>query len=327
MLDDEVIGHTKGAVNNPFEAGRVVAVAQLTGGRVRRALTAGASALEQWQRDVVERIDASTGMLIRGDDRYAIPIDRSGQALIRDDQVVGGRTHHAHSAWLRELRDRGVDTDRFRSDLETVMTFLRDDPKWAFDPDRHYDAALVFGSPDLSTSSVVGNFMHEQGLDTLPVVFSGWKGEAAKFRTAAERRGLNPYQAVEEPKAENTRQNVTRSVEELVKRGNPARSVLAFCTPQHARRVWGTIMKQHPGVEHISIVTAQISADPYTKHGLRSPDKPVLSPGEITRQILLEVRGLRDSPALGHIVEQDIPKDVREAFDRLSGTVPLDVPR
>ncbi|MEU1986042.1 ElyC/SanA/YdcF family protein [Nocardia sp. NPDC019395] len=314
-------------MNNPFDAGRAVAVAQLMGTKVRLALTSGASALERELRGRVDALGASAGTLIRSDARSAIEIDRAGQALIRDDQVVGGRVHPAHAAWFQELRDRGVDTVRFREDLDTVMDFLRDDPKWAFDSDRRYDAALVFGSPDLGTSSFVGNFMHEHALDELPVVFSGWKGEAAKFRTAAERRGLNPYQAVEEPRAQNTRENVTRSVEELDKRGNPARSVLAFCTPQHARRVWATIKKQHPDVEDISIVTANISAGPYTEHGLRSPDKPVPSPGEITRQILLEVRGLRDSPASGHIVEQEIPDNVLEAFDRMSRIIPLDTPR
>ncbi|WP_280389906.1 sigma-70 family RNA polymerase sigma factor [Nocardia wallacei] len=232
----------------------------------------------------------------------------------------------AFAQWLRELQDRGVDTERMMSNLETVWDYLSRDPKWAFRPEHEYDAVAVFGSPDIGTSAVVSNFLAEHDLGGIPVVFSGWAGkeagsrrpEAETFRVAAERLGLNAARAIEEPHAQNTRQNAINTVALLRERGHGTDSLVIACTPQHARRVWATIKKQTPEVRHIGIVTPHVSVDNYIRHGLRSEAGGFTAPAEIVSAILSEVRGLMESPARGHIVEQEIPAEIRDAYTDLT---------
>ncbi|WP_280368392.1 LuxR C-terminal-related transcriptional regulator [Nocardia wallacei] len=235
----------------------------------------------------------------------------------------------AFAKWLRELRDRGVDTERMMSNLETIWDYLSRDPKWAFRPEHEYDAVAVFGSPDIGTSAVVANFLAENDLGGVPVVFSGWarqdsgsrRPEAETFRVAAQRLGLNAARAIEEPHARNTRQNALNTVALLQARGHGTDSLLIACTPQHARRVWATIRKQTPEVRHIGIVTPQISVENYLRHGLRSDTDDFTPPGDIAAAILSEVRGLIESPSRGHIVEQEIPAEIRAAFTAVSAAL------
>lgn len=244
-------------------------------------------------------------------------------------------TDDAYAVWLQELSDQGVDIEQTISDLTTVWDFLGNDPKWAFDAGRNYGAVVLFGSPDDGGSAVVTNFVRKQGLSELPVVFSGydkeaaaadepqrpWATEAARFGLAAEKLGLNSDRIIKEPDARNTRQNAAYSVALLQEHGHDVESIIVVCNPQHARRVWATIKKQSPVVQHIAIVGASISVDNYIRYGLRSDTHPDPTPHEVVTKILAQVKGLLESPSKGHIVEQEIPRDILAAYRNLTETL------
>ncbi|WP_280276700.1 MFS transporter [Nocardia wallacei] len=278
--------------------------------------------------------------------RKRIPRHRQMEMLAQAHIDGGGFARAAtatdvrtYTAWLQGLSDRGVDTERMMSDLTKVWDFLRHDPKWAFDPDGHHDAIILFGSPDDGSSAVVANLTREHGLDEIPVVFSGydkeaaetgnpqrpWMSEAARFRLGAQQTGLGAHHVIEEPLAENTRQNAIKSVALLEEHGHDVESIIAVCTPQHARRVWATIDRQCPEVRHISIVVASVSVDNYIRHGLRSDTHPDPHPHEVVTAILNEVSGLLETPPKGLITAQPIPHDVLLAYRDLTETLDVRV--
>ncbi|MDO3648232.1 YdcF family protein [Nocardia mangyaensis] len=309
-----------GAGDAAAAAGRQIAE------RASRALTAGGSGIGRSWHGVARMPREAAGVLVHTDRSTAIPIDSAGQALIRDDQLIGGRSQAVYADWLRNLKARGVDSDRAISDLGTVWDFLRRDPKWAFDTRRPYGGVVMFGSPDSGGSAVLANFIRARGLEDTPVVFSGYadpgKGaripEAVRFRREAEQVGLGSRRVLEDHAARNTGENVANSLALLREQGQDVRSIVGVCTPQHARRVWGTIMKQGPDVEHAAIVSADVSVDNYLHYGLRDDRSQMTPPDDITSAILGEIKRLDAYPAEGHIVAQEVPNDVRAAYDRLS---------
>lgn len=250
------------------------------------------------------------------DRRIAISIDRDGQVL----HEPMGPDGDPYSCWMRELEGQGVDTDRMMSDMTTVWDFLRHDPKWELDPGRSYGGVVFFGSQDIGGSAVVANLVRDLGPGDMPVVFSGSYGEAAKFRLVAEKLGLNSDRIIEEPLATNTGQNAVNSAALLKERGRDVGSIIAVCTPQHARRVESTIRKQCPDVQHVAMVTADVSVENYIRYGYRTIPDEARVPQEVVSAILGEIKRLDEYPREGHILEQEIPDDVREAYARLSQT-------
>ncbi|MFI2229763.1 YdcF family protein [Nocardia testacea] len=297
-------------------------------GRVARALTTGISDAVGKQRGLISETRASAGMFVRAERDAAIPIDTSARALIRNDQVYGGRREDAYIAWFEELRDRGVDTDRAMSDLGKLWDYLRYDPKWEIDPARTYGGIIFFGSKDIGGAAVIANLVRDRGFGDVPVVFSGSNGEAAKFRLAAEKMKLDPRQIIEEPKAANTGQNAAFSVQMLADHGREISSLIGVCTPFHARRVWATVIQQgvadvngkRVSVDHVAMSTPDVSLENYMKYGNRPDADTAPHPKSIVAVTMGEIKRLDEYPAEGHIVQQDIPGEVRDAYDRLSET-------
>lgn len=89
-------------------------------------MTTGLSDAVGKQRGLISETRASVGMLLRAERDAAIPIDTSARALIRNDQVYGGRREDSYTAWFNELHDRGVDTDPALVDLGKLWEYLRD---------------------------------------------------------------------------------------------------------------------------------------------------------------------------------------------------------
>lgn len=304
----------------PDASEAAAAAAREVAERVAHALTAGTSDVSRGWHDLTGGTRESAGVLARADRQSAIPIDFGGRALIRDDQVIGGRNEAVYTRWLHELQGQGVDTDRAMSDLGTVWDYLRQDPKWAFDPERNYGGIILFGSDDIGGSSVIANLVRDRGLGDVPVVFSGYRGEAAKFRLAAQKLNLNPNQIIEEPFAQHTGQNAVYSVEMLQQHGRDVSSVIGMCTPFHARRVWGTLMKQCPNVEHVCIPAADVSLENYMKYGNRPDATTAPHPKSIVTITMGEIKRLDEYPREGQIIQENIPGDVRDAYNRLSET-------
>ncbi|WP_067884593.1 YdcF family protein [Nocardia vaccinii] len=304
----------------PGAGAEAAAVARKITEQLTRELTRGTSETGERWHDLASRSRESAGSLVRGDHPGVIPVDSGGRALIRDDQVVGARTDAAYTSWLQELQDRGADTDRAMTDLGMLWDYLRHDPKWALDPERDYGGIIFFGSRDIGGSTVIANLFRDHNLGDVPVVFSGYRGEAAKFRLAARKVNLGPHRIIEEPLAENTGQNARYSVRMLEQKGRDVRSVIGVCTPFHSRRVWGTLMKQCPQVEHVAIPSADISLENYMKYGNRPDATTAPHPKSIVAVTMGEIKRLDEYPAEGHIIREDIPDSVRGAYDRLGET-------
>ncbi|WP_280400142.1 ElyC/SanA/YdcF family protein [Nocardia carnea] len=310
---------------DPHSSGDMAEVARAAAARTVNALTTGVTHVVRAERELISGTEASAGMLLGADRRGVIPIDSAGRALIGSDRVYNGRREAAYLEWLEGMRSRGVDTDAVLADLGSIWDYLRHDPKWEFDPDRQYGGAVMFGSPDIGGAAVLTHFLRDRGLGDTPVVFSGYadpgKGalvpEAVRFRTEAERKGLGSHRIIEDRFARNTGENASNSLALLRAEGRDVSSVIGGCTPQHARRVWATIMKQGPEVEHAAIITNDVTVDNYLRYGLRTDPGQAVPPGEIASAIMGEVKRLDTYPAEGHIVAQPIPADIRGAYDRL----------
>ncbi|WP_330179449.1 hypothetical protein OHB26_23620 [Nocardia sp. NBC_01503] len=159
-------------------AAEAAAVARQAAESTTQALSTGASSISRQLRDIATGTRESAGLLVRADTGIAIPVDSAGRALIRDDQVVGGRAEAAYATWLSDLRARGVDADRAMVDLGTVWDYLRHDPKWAFDSERNYAGVVMFGSSDSGGAAVLANLVRDRGLERTPAVFSGYAARA-----------------------------------------------------------------------------------------------------------------------------------------------------
>ncbi|MFQ6396523.1 YdcF family protein [Nocardia sp. KC 131] len=250
------------------------------------------------------------------DRRIAMAVDRHGQVFHEHVGEVGD----PYSCWMRELKGQGVDTDRMMSDMTTIWDFLRRDPKWELDRDHSYGGVVLFGSEDTGGSAVVVNLMRDLESSDIPLVCSGSYGEAAKFRVAVEKLGLDSNRIIEEPLATNTEQNAVNSTELLKQRGHDVESIIAVCTPQHVRRVESTIRKHCPDVRHIAMVAKDIPVDTYIRYGYRMVPEEARVPEDVVSAILGEIKRLDEYPLEGHILEQEIPSDVREAYGRLTQT-------
>ncbi|WP_196814714.1 YdcF family protein [Nocardia sp. BMG111209] len=272
------------------------------------------SAVNRDSRELTGTARTAVGKLIEGETRTAIPLDSSGRALIADDRVLGGRREAAYDEWLNGLRARGVDTDRALTHLGTIYDYVRRDPAWEIEAGRHYGGTVVFGSPDIGGAGVVANMVFDHGLAGVPVVFSGYQGEAEAFRVAAERLGLAATRCYEEPLARNTVENAIYGVEVLRAGGRDTSSLIAVTNPFHARRVWATLMKR-PEVEHVSMGVADVSLENYLKYGFRTEFETVSNPDKIAANITGEIPRYEEYARNGDMVEVAVPDHVRAAYE------------
>jgi hypothetical protein len=293
------------------ESAEIVRVAAV---RVAGALDRGMSAVNRGSHELTDTTRAAVGKLVQGDERVAIPLDATGRALISDDRVLGGRKEAAYEEWLNGLRERGVDTDRALDELGTIYDFLRRDPAWEIGAGRHYGGIVVFGSPDIGGAGVVANLVHDHGLVGVPVVFTGYQGEAEAFRVAAERLGLAASRSIEEPLARNTVENAIYAVDMLKGAGRDTSSLIAVSNPFHARRVWATLVKR-PEVEHVSMGVADVTLENYLKYGFRTAADTVSDSGAIAANITGQIPRFAEYAEKGHIVAVTVPDRVQAAYE------------
>lgn len=239
--------------------------------------------------------------------------------MVRDDA-----TPPVLIPWLMDLAERGIDPQRTLADLAVVWEYLRTDPQWEPDPKHPPDAAIVLGSNDIGTAAVAAN-QTRLHVSHYPVVFSGYRGEAGRFSTLAEKFGLSSDRTLLELNARNTQHNVLLAKSVLAEHGYTPRSVDVYCAPQHARRVFATAVKNWPGIR-ITIVTADVSLPIYLAYGLRAdPAASPTDPTIVVIAILHELRQLRIYPHHGYTIEQLLPEPdyVVAAYGRLAEAFPI----
>ncbi|MBT2397806.1 YdcF family protein [Streptomyces sp. ISL-100] len=183
-------------------------------------------------------------------------------------------------------------------------------------PLRKVDVAVGLGSNDLGVASYCAGLYRAGLFPTL--VFTGGnsrnsavrfpRGEAVHFRERALELGVPHSAILLEPKAANTGQNIAFSRQVLADAGITPSTVLLVSKPYMERRSFATARKLWPEVE-VRCASEPVSFDEYLK-----------SVGDERLVVDMLVGGLQrviEYPKLGFAIEQDVPEDVRGAYESL----------
>jgi len=177
-------------------------------------------------------------------------------------------------------------------------------------------AAIGLGSHDLGVATTAADLYHAGHFPV--VVFSGGnspttrarfpRGEAVHYREHALGLGVPDEAILVEPKATNTGQNVTLSREVLAKSGVEVESLLLISKPYMERRSYATCRKLWPEAE-IVCASEPLELEDYIK----SIDDEKL----VVDMLVGDLQRVIEYPKLGFAVEQDVPTDVYDAYERL----------
>jgi hypothetical protein len=209
-----------------------------------------------------------------------------------------------------ELTDTRI-PEGLRADVEIL---------WNYHDLRHdlhpCDVGIGLGSHDLGVAIVAVDLFH-QGMFPL-IVFTGAnapttvdrfpRGEAVHYREYTLERGVPADAVLVEPAATNTAENLTLTRELLAQHGVKPRSVVLMSRPYQQRRAFATCMQVWPEVE-VLCASRPLSLDDY-----------VASIGDVRRVIDMlvgDTQRIEEYARRGYAIPQDVPADVRSAFDRL----------
>ncbi|WP_329016828.1 YdcF family protein [Streptomyces sp. NBC_01601] len=181
---------------------------------------------------------------------------------------------------------------------------------------RPVDVAIGLGSHDLGVATHSAGLYRAGLFPTL--VFTGGnspttvgvfpRGEAVHFREHALGLGVPAEAILLEPNAGNTGQNITLSREVLAVAGITPATVMLVCKPYMERRSYATARKLWPGVEFLC-ASEPLEFDDYLKS--IGDEKLVLD------MLVGDLQRVIEYPKLGFAIEQDVPKDVRDAYESL----------
>ena len=181
---------------------------------------------------------------------------------------------------------------------------------------RPCSAAIGLGSHDLGVASAAAD-LYRAGLFPV-VVFSGGnspttrarfpRGEAVHYREHALGLGVPDEAILVEPKAANTGQNITFSRELLAQASVQVDSLLLVSKPYMERRSYATCRKLWPEAE-VVCASEPLELDDYIKS--IGDEKLVVD------MLVGDLQRVIEYPKLGFAVEQDVPGDVYDAYERL----------
>lgn len=181
---------------------------------------------------------------------------------------------------------------------------------------RPCSVAMGLGSHDLGVADTTAD-LYQRGMAPL-IVFTGAtsrttrermpRGEAEHYRDRAVELGVPADAILVEPKARNTGENIRFSRALLEERRVPVSSVLLVSKPYEERRAYATACKLWPDVEWVSAST------PMTL--------PVYADAIQDARLVIDMlvgaqQRLMVYPRQGFMIEQEIPDDVAEAYERL----------
>ena len=181
---------------------------------------------------------------------------------------------------------------------------------------RPCSAAIGLGSHDLGVATAAADLYHA-GLFPV-VVFSGGnssttrarfpRGEAVHYREHALSLDVPNEAILVEPKAANTGQNITFSRELLAAAGVEVEALLLISKPYMERRAYATCRKLWPEAEVIC-ASKPLELDDYIK---------AIGDAKLVVDMLVgDLQRVIEYPKLGFAVEQDVPADVHDAYQRL----------
>ena len=181
---------------------------------------------------------------------------------------------------------------------------------------RPCSAAIGLGSHDLGVATAAAD-LYRAGLFPV-VVFSGGnspttrarfpRGEAVHYREHALGLGVPDEAILVEPKAANTGQNITLSRELLAEAGVAVDSLLLISKPYMERRSYATCRKLWPEAD-VVCASEPLELDDYIKS--IGDEKLVVD------MLVGDLQRVIEYPQLGFAVEQDVPGDVHDAYERL----------
>jgi len=181
---------------------------------------------------------------------------------------------------------------------------------------RSCDVAIGLGSHDLGVPAYAAELYHAGLFPTL--VFTGAtnpthperfpRGEAIHFREHALNLGVPGTAILVEPAATNTGQNIALSHATLTAAGITAASVMLIAMPYMQRRAYATCRKLWPEVE-VVCASQPLEFDDYVK----TIGDEVL----VTNMLVGDLQRVIEYPRLGFAIEQEVPKDVHAAYQRL----------
>ncbi|MFE0473256.1 YdcF family protein [Streptomyces sp. NPDC058947] len=181
---------------------------------------------------------------------------------------------------------------------------------------RPCSAAIGLGSHDLGVATTAAD-LFRAGLFPV-VVFSGGnspttrarfpRGEAVHYREHALSLGVPDEAVLVEPRAANTGQNIAFSREVLAVAGVEVESLLLISKPYMERRSYATCRKLWPQVD-VVCASEPLELDDYIKS--IGDEKLVVD------MLVGDLQRVIEYPRLGFAVEQDVPGEVYDAYERL----------
>ncbi|MFF8903362.1 YdcF family protein [Streptomyces olivaceoviridis] len=181
---------------------------------------------------------------------------------------------------------------------------------------RPCSVAIGLGSHDLGVADTTADLFHR---DMAPlIVFTGAtsrttqermpRGEAEHYRERAIELGVPAAAILVEPRARNTGENIRFSRALLAERQVPVSSVLLVSKPYEERRAYATARKLWPTVEWVSTSTPM---------GFRDYVDSIGDPRLVVDMLVGAQQRLMIYPRQGFMIEQETPRDVEAAYERL----------
>lgn len=178
------------------------------------------------------------------------------------------------------------------------------------------DAILVLGSSDVRIAEY-GASLYLKGFAPL-LIFSGGEGrttaglwgmtEAEKFASVAIEKGVPERAILLEKESTNTGENIQFTKRLLEEVGiHPAKLILVQ-KPYMERRTYATFTKQWPGLDFI------VSSPPISFEEYPLEDR---SKEHVINMMVGDLQRIKEYPAKGFQIEQEIPESVWEAYEHL----------
>jgi uncharacterized SAM-binding protein YcdF (DUF218 family) len=179
------------------------------------------------------------------------------------------------------------------------------------------DAIFVLGSSDTRVAEYAAELYHQEWAPL--IIFSGRDGkgktmelwgmtEAEKFGSIALEMGVPEDKILLEKRATNTGENVQFTKELLKEKGINPRKLILVQKPYMERRTYATFLKQWPGMDFI-VTSPSISFEEYPNEE-RSKEY-------LINMMIGDLQRIKEYPAKGFQIEQEIPSDVWDAYEQL----------
>lgn len=178
------------------------------------------------------------------------------------------------------------------------------------------DCILALGSNDLRVAERAAQLFLDGFAPTL--IFSGgvgrltagmWgKSEAETFAEVAVKMGVPSSAILVEPKSTNTGENVQFTKKLLAEKGIDPKSFILVQKPYMERRTYATFKKVWPE-KNFTVTSPQIPFEKYPNE--------TLSKDLIINIMVGDLQRIKEYPARGFQIPQEIPAEVWSAFEKL----------